>query len=160
MIKSIIELGTIIKDVPSDISGMLIILMIDDSNNEHYLFQPSMLNPETKQPVESFWVGKSRIQNGNTIQVDIPLEILGTLVEDKATGFSGTATAIEYHLNGCTHFSVKPKGVIKSTGEAIKSREFDIRRLKGKAITQLTKEQLEKSKIDTPSPEYKPNLFP
>jgi len=148
----ILGLGQMVTDTASNIKGMLVIFQMDMSNNQNYLFQPSALSPETRMPVKSFWIDKNRILGGNEEEVELPLEVLGTHVEDKATGFNGTAVAFSYHLNGCTHFGVKAKGVIEKTGESIGLIDFDIRRLKGDAIKELSKEEFENSKKQTPSP--------
>lgn len=58
------ELGTIITDSVTQTKGMLIMFEIDMSNNQLYLFQPSMLNPETRQPVDTLWIDEKRILNG------------------------------------------------------------------------------------------------
>ena len=157
--KTMIKLGTIITDKVTEVKGMLTMYNVDINHNEHYLFQPSALNPETKEPIDTFWLTEKRIVGGETISVSLPLEILDTQVEDKATGFNGTAISLNYHLNGCVHVDVKPKGIIEKTGATIKVREFDVRRLKGLAIKELSDIELEKSKVENPSPEFHPQLF-
>lgn len=147
-----------ITDQVTDLNGMLTILSIDSANNIHYLFQPAGLSPKTKEPLNTFWITKQRVFGAEIKEVDLPVEVLATEVEDKASGFKGTAISLYYHLNGCIHFEVKPKGVIEETGESIKSREFDMRRLKGIAIKELTEEEHEASKNSSPSPEFCPPL--
>jgi len=154
-----LKLGTLVKDKVSELSGMLTILAVDVDNNLHYLFQPSLLNPKTKQPVDQFWITQSRVEGGEEMTVELPKEILNTYCEDIATGFNGTAIQIFYYLNGCIHVDVKPKGVIEETGESIKAKEFDIRRLKGPMIKQLSADELEKSKVTAPSPDFLPKQF-
>lgn len=143
---NILKLGTIITDKVTDMKGMLTIMALDMGNNKNYLFQPAGLNPETKQPLDSYWTTEARILNGEKISIDLPMEILDTQVEDKATGFKGTAICLFYYLNGCVHVEVKPKGIIEKSGESIKAKEFDMRRLKGDAIKELNEEELEKAK--------------
>jgi len=138
---------------------MLTMHQVDMSNNKHYLFQPSSLNPEDKQPAKTYWITEKRVIGGQETSVVLPLEILDTQVEDKATGFNGTAIALYYHLNGCIHIEIKPKGIIEKTGESIKPVELDIRRLKGSAIKEIDENELEKSKVEAPSPEFHPQLF-
>lgn len=156
--QEMLELGTIVKDSVSDIDGMLTIFLVDMSGNRNYLFQPAAINPETLLPVRPFWVDPARVAGANPITVELPLEVVGTEVEDKATGFKGTAIALAYHINGCAHFAVKAKGIAPKTGQTVDAVEFDIRRLKGPAIKELTKEELDQSKKDKPSPENKPEL--
>ena len=154
-----IKLGTMITDKVTGIKGMLTMYQVDISDNKHYLFQPAVLNPEDRQPAKSFWVTEKRVIGGEETTVVLPLEILDTQVEDKATGFNGTAIALYYHLNGCIHIEIKPKGIIEKTGESIKPVEFDIRRLKGIAIKEMDSNEFEKSKVKTPSPEFHPQIF-
>lgn len=147
------ELGTMVIDKVTKTKGMLTMFEIDMSSNQLYLFQPSMLNPETQQPVETLWIDEKRIQGGRKKTMKLPMEVLGTLVEDKATTFKGTAVNLLLHLNGCIHVVVKPEGKIKKTNESIASNNFDLRRLKGNAIRELSKKELEKSKKKEPGPE-------
>ena len=154
----ILELGTIITDKVTSLKGMLTILAVDMDKNIMYLFQPAGLDKKTQEPLDAFWVTELRIVGSKKISVELPLEVLNTQVEDKATGYNGTAIQIFYYLNGCVHFEVKPKGVIKESGASIKAREFDIRRLKGKMIKELTKKEMVESKKDKPSPEFRPSL--
>lgn len=153
-----LKLGTIVKDNVVGIKGMLTIFSVDMANNQHYLFQPSALNPKTQQPVDSYWITAPRVDGWETENRSLPIDILGSEVTDIATGFKGIAISMEYHMNGCIHFNVKPKGIIDGTGESIGAREFDIRRLKGKMIKKLDTKSLENSKVENPSPEYSPSL--
>lgn len=153
-----LKLGTIVTDEVTGMKGMLTIFSVDMNDNQHYLFQPSSLNPENQQPVPSLWINEKRIIGGENISRKLPFEILGTHAEDRATGFAGTVTQLHYFLNGCIHVEVTPKGTIKKTGDPIKGCEFDIRRLKGKLIPVYSEEQHEKSLIETPSPEPRPQL--
>lgn len=154
--KEILVLGEKIEDKASGLSGILVMCQIGMSGNTDYLFQPGNLNLETMQPAIQFWVDEKRVVGGTREFIDLPLNILDTLVEDTATGFNGLAVAMYYHLNGCIHIDVKPRGVIEKTGQPIKSMEFDIRRLKGDAIKQLSPEEYKKSKQEEPSPESHP----
>lgn len=106
----------------------------------------------------AFWLTPSRLDKCQEDEIEINCSVLGTEVTDKATGFKGTAISLYFYINGCTHFEVKPKGIIKKTGEAIKSFDFDIRRLKGKAIKELTDIKLKKDQKFKPSPEKHPVL--
>jgi hypothetical protein len=153
-----LKLGTNVTDTVTGIKGMLTHYDIDMGRNVHYMFQPGQLSPEDGQPVESFWINENRIEGGILKDVNLPLEVLGTQVEDIATGFKGTAIALRLHINGCVHFQVKPKGVIEKTGKSIGYTDFDIRRLKGDAIKQLSEEEIEKSERTHPSPADCPPL--
>lgn len=155
-----LKLGTFVKDKASKQEGMLTVYMTDESHNAFYCFQPKGLNPETMVPLDTIWLDPKRILDGQEDNhVELPLNLLGTEVEDIATGFKGTAISLFYYQNGCTHFEVKPTGVIEKTGETIKAKEFDMRRLRGEAITALSAEELQQSKLDKPSPEYHPSFL-
>ena len=91
MEKSILKLGQMVTDNVTGIKGMLTMYSEDMDNNVLYLFQPSKLNPETKEPVDRYWLSKSRV-DAEDYKVELPLHILGTVVEDKATGFKGASS--------------------------------------------------------------------
>ena len=149
----LLKLGTIVKDTPTGVKGMLTIASMDMDKNINYIFQPCSLNPTTGQPSDRIQVVENRIKGGEYEEIDLPVQILGTIVEDKATNFRGTAVCLDYHISGCVHFDVKPAGLIKKTGCTIDAYNFDIRRLVGAEIPKLTEEKLEESKKSTPSPE-------
>lgn len=129
-----LKLGSMVTDKVTELHGMLTMYSYDMDKNVHYLFQPSRLNPETKQPVDTLWITETRIIGAQFTEIDLPIEVLGTEVTDKATNYTGTAINLYHHLNGCNHFGVKPKGQNEKTGDSIKAADFDIRRLKGAAI--------------------------
>jgi hypothetical protein len=151
------ELGEFVTEKASETRGMLTHFALEPEGGRHYLFQPHGLNPETGLPISSFWITESRIVGGTKITVDLPTEVLGTQVEDKASGYKGLALDMVYHINGCVHFNVKPKGTIAKTGATIAAQEFDIRRLKGEAIPELSKEEIKKSQEEKPSPMESPD---
>ncbi len=148
----ILKLGLMVEESASGIKGMLTHFQIDMSGNKNYQFQPSYLSPETHEPVEPIWVDPKRILGGTEVEVELPIEVLGTHVEDKATTFAGTAVALVHHINGCNHFAVKPRGIVEKTGNSIRVRDFDIRRLKGEKIPVLSDEEIQKSQKEAPSP--------
>src|ERR1019366_7592889 len=129
-------------------------MQLDTAQQVFYHFQPKGLNPKTGEPVDSYLVDPARLIDGEYVEdfIDLPISVLGTEVEDKASGFKGTAIALIYHINGCVHFDVQPKGTLKETGSSIRQVNFDIRRLTGKAIKKLSEPELEKSKKEKPSP--------
>lgn len=151
------KLGTIVKDKASTTDGMLTHLVIHIGGNLEYIFQPKGLNPKTRAPVERIIVQGARIQNGEELEMDMTYAnaILGTQGED-FTGFKGIILNLVYHINGCIHIGIKPEGVSEDTGNTYDPQEFDIRRVKGEAITPLTEEELRKSIVETPSPEGQP----
>jgi len=149
----ILKLGTIVKDSATGVEGMLTIVATDMDGSHLYMFQPRGLNPKTGAPVDRMVIATARIVGGEEIEVDLPVEILGTIAEDLATGFTGMIIQLDYHINGCIHVDIKPVGVIAETGTTIESQSFDLRRIKGDKIKPLAEEALEESKKKTPSPE-------
>jgi hypothetical protein len=119
-----------------------------------YLFQPRGTNPEDGQPVERLFVGPERLNVPNDCyeSVEIPFEILGTTVTDKASGFTGMALEFVRYTHGCFHVIIQPKGTLSKTKSAIKQAEFDLRQCEGKMIKQLNEAQLAESKKKNPSP--------
>lgn len=156
----IYKLGSIVKDLATKQSGMLTSLHIHTDQSLMYSLQPNEINPTDGLPVNSFWIAPNRIKTDQAqVEIDLPLEVLGTEVIDKATGLKGTAIVLIVHISGCVHVDVQPTGVLKTTKEKIATYNLDIRRLKGKAIKELTETQLEQSRKTNPSPtSYKPYI--
>lgn len=149
-----IKLGSIVTDKVTGIQGMATHLHIEMNGQRFYNFQPRGLHPETGEPVARLWVVEERLVGGEAVpEPDLPLTVLGTEVEDVASGFMGTAINLCLHINGCVHVDVQPKGVLGKTGAPGKAVEFDIRRLKGSAVPVLTDAQLDADKKTRPSPD-------
>lgn len=148
----VLELGVMVSDTVSGTKGMLTHLVVDMDNIIQYIYQPRGLSPKTGQPIDTLLLAPSRIKGAKEIEVDLPVEILGTQAEDIATGFKGTVINLIYHINGCTHAGIKPKGIIAATGNTIAVHEFDVRRIKGEAIKPLKAKDLKKSITEKPSP--------
>lgn len=148
-----IKLGSIATDKATGLKGMPTHLYIEMNNTRMYNFQPRGLNEETGQPIERFWLVEERLVGGERVaEPELPTAVLGTEVEDEASGFTGVATAITLHISGCVHVTVQPPGRIKKTGERIKADDFDIRRLKGKAVPKIDEQAREKDQARRPSP--------
>lgn len=155
-----IELGCEVKDTATGLVGVPTHLSIEMNKNRFYNFQPRGLDTKTKQPLNPMWVVEERLTGGKeVVDGDWPLGVLGTEVEDKASGFKGMAVSMCIHINGCVHFNVQPQG-LQESGSPIETANFDYRRLKGVAIKELTPPELELSKKTKPSPvnvrPYKP----
>ena len=160
MIVDLIELGSMVTDTATGIKGMLTHYRMEMNNQYWYAFQPSSLHPDTGLPVNSTWIVESRIKGGtDIIGIELPTDIIGSEVEDLATGFKGTVISMILHLNGCIHVDIQPKGVNSKTGAAMEIENLDIRRLKGKKIPKLTKEELRSSRQKDPSPEERVSSF-
>lgn len=151
--EKILKLGSIVIDRVTEVEGMLTIFNLDMGGNKLYVFQPCALNPENGQPVDRIWIDPSRITGAPTEYVKLPVELLGKDAKDKATGFNGKVVSISYHISGCIHAELKPSGTIAKTGATVASMDFDLRRLAGEGIPELTKKQLADSLKSKPSPE-------
>jgi hypothetical protein len=151
---NIIRLGTPATDSATTLRGMVTHLFMDTGGRLIYLFQPRGLNAETGQPLKGVWVSEKRLQCHEELRpnVELPTAVLGTFVEDRASGFKGTAVGLTMHINGCVHIDVQPAGVIEKTGVPVDCCDFDIRRLDGPAIRRMTAEEKAKDEKEHPSP--------
>ena len=148
-----IKLGSTATDTATGLKGMVTLMQVDLDRHLYYAFQPRQLNPETGEPVDSYWLVEERLKGfDSTPDVPMPLEVLGTEVEDTATGFKGTAVDLALHISGCVHVTIQPKGVQARSGERIKGQSFDIRRCKGKAIKPMAEQEREQDQRAKPSP--------
>ncbi len=152
MLKTILQLGTVVLDSVTGLKGMLTHFHIDMSGNQNYLFQPQKLNPETGQPVDTYWLNSERVPLAKTIDFELPMHIIGKQAKDIGSGYSGTIIGITLHINGCVHAELKAKGFIKKSGEAIKAIDTDVRRLKIEGVKMLTPTALQASIKEAPSP--------
>lgn len=147
-----LKLGTIVTDSISEVKGMLTHLMISIGGNKEYIFQPSALNPKDGKPVKQIFMQESRIEDGEFVEIEVPEHLFGKKANDKATLFKGRIVTLIYHINGCWHAELKPKG-LNEDNNTFETCEFDLRRLECKHIPEMTDEEYEKSKAETPSPE-------
>jgi hypothetical protein len=159
----IIKLGSLVNDTVTGLTGMVTHLQVEMNGNRYMLFQPRGLNPETGQPVKVIWGVESRFVGGEMVdEPELPFDVLGTEVQDLASGFEGTATGLCLHITGCVHITVQPKGVLAATGGPVDSVEFDIRRLVGPAIKKLSEKQRDADQRRKPSPvavtRYQPRM--
>lgn len=158
-----IKLGSNVTDIATGMEGMATHLQIDMNMSEFYQFQPRGLNPKSGQPVDRMWLVEDRLEGGEIVDdLELPTHVLGTIVEDTASGFKGMAISLVLHINGCVHFNVQPKG-LQDTGAPIETCNFDIRRLTGEAIAPMTVEEQKKDEKEKPSPSgnecYKPRMI-
>jgi len=150
---NMIKLGSVVTESATGLTGMVTHLQIEMDRQRYVLFQPRGLNPETGKPVNSMWVVESRLSGGQMIpEPDLPVGVLGTDVEDSASGFAGVATSIVLHISGCVHVCVQPKGKLEKTGAAVEAHDFDIRRLTGPAIKVMSDSEREVDQREKPSP--------
>lgn len=149
-----LRLGAECTEKATGLNGAVTHWLMDMGGKITYLFQPKRINPDTGQPVSKLIIEIERIQANpkDFEEVDIPIEILGSHVADKASGFNGMAVAFIRHLNGCFHVQIQPSGVLQKTNSPIAKMEFDLRQCKGEKIVELTPEEMKESKAKRPSP--------
>lgn len=148
-----IKLGSQVTEIATGLPGMVTHLQIEMDGQNYVFFQPRGLSPGDGKPIKGMWVVQSRLTGGEIIkEPNIPIEVLGTQVEDTATGFTGIATAICLHISGCVHVDVQPNGRLEKTGAPIEVCNFDIRRLKGDAIKPMTESERTADQTEKPSP--------
>ena len=155
---TVLKLGTECRDRATQLKGTLTHWLLDMGGNVEYIFQPRGLNEEG-QPIKKLGFCLERLVVGEADfeTVEVPFEILGTEVSDKASGFTGMAVRFVRHLNGCFHVEIQPAGTVKNKGETpIASNEFDLRGCTGKMVPKLTEPARKKSHAETPSPEGLP----
>jgi len=149
-----IKLTSPCQEKATGLKGRVTHAIIKMDKSVKYLFQPRGINPDDGQPVDKIFVGPERLlfSEKDLELVDIPFEILGTQVTDKASGFTGMATEFIRYTHGCFHVIIQPKGTLKKTNSPIKHTEFDLRQCEGPMIEKLDAEQLAQSKKKNPSP--------
>ena len=147
-----IKLNSMVTDAATGMKGIVDILHLEMDRSETYRFQPAAINPKTKTPVDAVWMCEARFKGCEMVPMpNLPLEVLGTQVEDIGTGFRGTAISLALHSTGCVHFNVQAKGTTEE-GNAIPVQNFSILRLKGPAIKKLSEPEAADERTKRPSP--------
>ncbi|MEK7646241.1 MAG: hypothetical protein AAB381_00910 [Patescibacteria group bacterium] len=151
----VIKLGTECEDKATKTKGRVTHWICDMEYRIDYLFQPHGTSPEDGQPIKKLYLETARLQfEGEPYEeVEVPVEILGTQVTDKASGFTGMAVSFLRSINGCFHVFIQPSTIVEKTGCPVAKTDFDLRECEGAMITQLQTEELERSRVTTPSPE-------
>jgi len=149
----VLRMGTVCEDKASRILGQITLWLMGMSGQITYFLQPKGLNDEG-QPLSTLHMPVERliVKDDDFEKVEIPFEILGTEVEDNASGFNGMATGFVCHFNGCFHVIIQPPGVVEKTGQHIKDADFDLRRCSGEKIPVLTPVEKKESEKKQPSP--------
>ncbi len=149
----VLKLGTECRDRATELSGTLTHWLLDMGGIVLYLFQPRGLD-DKGQPLNKKLVCAARldVDDSDCETVEVPFEILGTTVTDKASGFTGMAVNFVRHINGCFHVAIQPKGTLPGDHQAIEIAEFDLRGCKGKAIRKLSEAEQKRSEEKNPSP--------
>jgi hypothetical protein len=141
-------------DTATGATGMLTHMIIDKDLKTRYLLQPRAVNPKTGHPVEKIHLEPARLEDQTKLEeIEIPIEVLGTVVKDEASGIEGTALSFVRHPNGCFHVHIQPKGVIEKTREPIKPIDVDFRQVTGEKVPVMTEEEKEVSRKKNPSPD-------
>jgi hypothetical protein len=150
----VIKLGTVCRDKATQREGTVTHWILDMGKRVVYIFQPNGLNQETGQPLDKFQLEFERLEipDGSLTEVDVPTEILGSIVTAQASGFTGMAVMFVRHINGCFHVVIQPSGTLPRTNATIKRSEFDLRECTGKMIPKISDEKLEQNKHERPSP--------
>lgn len=147
------KLESIITEQETGLTGMLTHWIYNRDNSIRYIFQPRGINPKDQQPVDRIVITPSTIPSDTPSEdFEVPDGLLGTVVTDRASTFTGIASAFVCHLDGCLHVKVQPSGIVPGTNAPIGANEFDLRRLDGPGIPERTAEEVEESKKTKPSP--------
>ncbi len=149
----VIKLGVPCRDKATGLTGMLTHWLCNMGQEIIYLFQPKGLNADGG-PVDKISLERERLEATPAMfeEVEIPFEILGTEIYDKASGYKGMAIAFVRHINGCFHVQIQPPGILKKTNSPIPKEDFDLRQCAGKKIAQLNALELAESKKKKPGP--------
>jgi hypothetical protein len=153
----VLTLGTECRDKATEITGTVTHWVMNMGGRVEYLFQPRGLDEEGA-PLKKLYLCRERLEvsEGNFEMVEVPFEILGSQVTDKASGFTGMATQFIRHINGCFHVEIQPKGMLPKKGTVTQSRDFDLRACVGEKIAVLTDEERSASHRERPSPSERP----
>lgn len=144
------KLGATAIDLATNRKVMVTHMSVDSGGHITYFAQPQGLNNDGR-PIRPFQVSASRIPGAEEETLNLPLGVIGTEVEDIASGYKGTATGLFYHLTGCAHVVVQSP-YTDSKGNPVEAQEFDLRRCKGPAIPSLSEEEIVEDQKVRPSP--------
>lgn len=152
----VLKLGTVCKDRATQLEGTLTHWALTMDRHTFYIFQPKGLTEEGV-PVRSLSFGAARLELPDSVDscyenVEVPFEILGSTVTDKASGFTGMAVEFIRHINGCFHVAIQPAGQNVKTSAPVRAMDFDLRQCTGEKIVELSKAELQVSVKERPSP--------
>jgi hypothetical protein len=156
----VIKLGTVCKDKATELTGTLTHWGYNMSGHIQYILQPKALGDDG-QPVDSLCLEEDRliVKKEEYELIEIPDEILGSIVTDRASGFTGMAVNFMRHINGCFHVYIQPSGLNAKTNQPIRRADFDLRSCEGEKIKNPQGKKLEESKKKEPSPSKLKNDF-
>jgi hypothetical protein len=149
----VLKMGTECKDLATGLVGQITHWLMGMSGTITYFLQAKGLDSKG-QPLGKLYMPVERLEvdADDFEEIDIPFNILGTIVTDDASGFTGMATSLVCHRNGCFHVTIQPHGVVEKTGKPIGQREFDIRGCSGEQIPAMTAAEQKQSEKAHPSP--------
>lgn len=150
----VLKLGTESRDKATGLHGTVTHWIMDMGGTIEYLFQPKGLDEEGA-PLKKLYLCAARLemQDSDYESVEVPFDILGSQVTDKASGFTGMAVRFVRHINGCFHVEIQPEGTLPKKGTPIQARDFDLLRgCIGERIPVLTEEEKQESQRRNPSP--------
>lgn len=145
----VLKMGTTVVEIASDRKGHLDGISIGVNLSVVYKFIPNELNKGGIQ--HSYNVYGEMIKGAPSVEVDLPVEVLGSMVTDIYSGFTGMAVQMAVHLNGCVHFWVQG-GNLDDDGTLASPQDLSILQLTGKKITKKTLTSLEYVKTGSPKP--------
>lgn len=151
---TVLKLGTECRDTATGLQGTVTHWVMNMSKRIEYLFQPKGLDEEGA-PLKKLYLCAERLEvtSSDYETIEVPFEVLGSQVTDRASGFTGMAVQFIRHLNGCFHVEIQPEGVLPKKGTPIQSREFDLLRgCVGDKIPTLTEQEKKDSMQRHPSP--------
>lgn len=138
--------------------GILSLVILRSDGSLHYGFSPARLHEKKGVPASIDWITSDRVQavEGHDLTLEdlgdeMWEKVLGTIVTDTNTGFTGVAVELVKYINGCVHFNIQAEG-LNEKSERVPLQNFDIRQLKGDAIPKKTAEEVKESKKTHPSP--------
>ncbi len=149
------KLNSVVEDKATGVKGSPTHLVYDCDGRPSYIFQPKLLDPEDGHPVPHYHLEPSRAigSESDLMEYNPPLEVIGTEVTEKNTGFAGMAVGLVLHVDGCVHVVIQARGVVAKNNHVIKRRDVSILRLEGPAIPVLNEQQKDEVRQKTPSPD-------
>ncbi len=146
----VLKLKTVCFDRASQLTGTITHMTIRMDGSVGYFFQPQGLD-EKGEPRERLFVKAEHLDVTPEAyhEIDVPMNILGTIVTDDLSSFSGMAMAFVWHINGCLHVSVQAPA---KDGKVLLPLEFDLRHCSGEEIPKLTEAEVVASEVKKPSP--------
>lgn len=157
MIVRTLKLSTKCRDKATMLKGTVTHWICNMGGNITYIFQPEGTNPEDGQPVHKISLEIERLddlppRSECFEEIAVPSQILGSIVTDNASGFTGTAVSFLRHMNGCFHVFIQPAGVVTKTNTPINKMDFDLRQCTGEKIAEMKASELTLSRTARPSP--------